>query len=135
MSQVLSNLSRESKLTPFFILGAAFTLLVMPTLHGQQVLEIRVAVGTGAEASSWCRSVLPDRRPWAKCWLPRQTTGRLSRVHLVPTPPPLTTTVMIRLTEAADTAREKGYEKKMMISPDFYKNISISNMRTNCLLN
>lgn len=35
MSQVLSNLCRESELTPFFILGAAFTLLVMTTLHGQ----------------------------------------------------------------------------------------------------
>lgn len=135
MSQVLSNVSRESKLTLFFILGAASTLLVMPTLHGQRVLEIRVAVGTGAKASSWCHPVLPDGRPWAKCWLPRQTTRRLGRVHLVPTPPPLTTTVMIRLPEAADTAREKGYEKKMMIGPDFYKNISISNMRTNCLLN
>lgn len=48
---------------------------------------------------------------------------------------PLTTTVMIRLPEAADTAHETEYEKKMMISTDFYKNISISNMRTNCLLN
>lgn len=44
---------------------------------------------------------------------------------------PLTTTVMIRLPEAQET----GYENKMMISTDFYKNISISNMRTNCFLN
>lgn len=49
---------------------------------------------------------------------------------------PRTTTIMIRLPEAADTAHETGYEKrKMIISTDFYKNISISNMRINCLLN